>query len=165
MANATMTKEQEETTLTHHGTYNWQDISELDPQPVGMKLVRLNENMWSKSGWKYNKKEEKYDREINVIFDKQYVLDWLHTRFFIPMGISKNGEFNEELLQEILKEAKAYSLAEEEREQEREMMRLARTFIEERGWSKEQALKAVKRQRQLMQQIVLEIEAEGSVED
>lgn len=164
MANATMTRskeqpiEVEDQELKNLGTFNWQDVGELDPQPVGVRLSRLDKNMWSKSGYKSEKEEPKYGRKYTLVYDKQYVLDFIHSRVLVPLGISQDGEFNEELFQEIFDAAKEYSLAEEERQAEKELLRMATPLMLEKGWSKEKAIKVVQKQKEALEKVLREAE-------
>lgn len=139
------------------GTFRWNELSQLKPSPTGVKLKNLDENMWSKSGMSEEREDEKNARKFRVVFDKEYVLDYLHNKVFVPLGINRNGKFNKELLDEILEQAIEYSLDEEKRQEERELLRMSQPFIEENGLTPEQAMDLVKRQREVAEQFLLEL--------
>ena len=145
----------------HLGKFKWNELNQLKPTPTGIRLVNLSEDMWSKSGWTAERTDTKQNRRYNVVFDKEFVLDFFHNKVFVPLGINKNGKFNRELLDEILEQAIAYSLDEEKREAERELMRMCQPYIEEKGLTQEQAVELVKRQQELMESFMKELDGKA----
>lgn len=113
----------EELVLKDLGTHNWKEVSSiLDPKPVGMHLAKLHKDMWSEQGYSLERSEEKHGRVYRIIYDKEYVAEFIHSRIYEPLGIIlPNGSFNLPLREEVMLFTDTYSQSAAERESEAEL--------------------------------------------
>ena len=152
--------ETEDNELKFAGTFLWNEVSQLRPTPTGILLAKPTEEMWGKNGTVVPKNDERNGRRFNIVYNKDFIADQLY-RLYVGLGVYKDGELNEDLLNEIIEYSKEYSLKEDERQQQQEIVRMARPYVEERKWSMEQAIDFVKKQIDWEQEMIREIEAKN----
>ena len=135
------TKEEAKKVLPFVGRYKWNVVTEaLEPRPRGVLLANLHPDMLTEEGYVVLREEEQHTRTYEVVYDRDYISEFLHTKLYRQLNIVRpNGDFNLPLRQEIIERADEYSQDTHKRSQEEDLNRRASGLAQQNGIPFEEA--------------------------
>lgn len=110
------------------GKYAWKDALK-DSKGLGVLTTFPCEEMISEDGFTKTIGHSASQTYIEVVFDKEFVHEFLHRRIVLAMGFMRGDTFNVDGFNRFMAEQVTYSLEENKRNGEAEMIRIATELV------------------------------------